>query len=169
MEKPTGVIGFSGICTQCCLVSGGLTLLYPYGHIVAERLFFHVISVDRIGPGPAAAADVDVLAGAALSLVRLEIPQILENFRIFPNLPEGGLLDIAGGAVEVGAGLDVAEAVDEADGLGRDAPFAAAGGEGEAPPLECDPLGLGLLGDDPVVVGGAGGRMRMSSSIFSCW
>ena len=76
---------------------------------------------------------------------------------VFPDFPERGLFHVAGDAGKVGTGLDVAEAVDEADGLGRDAPLAAAGGEGEGAPLEFHPLRRGPLGRYPVVVGGAGG------------
>src|SRR5208337_4965803 len=131
--------------------------LHLYRDIVAERLLRHVIPVNRIGPRPAAAADVDELALPAFSLVGLEVAQFLEYLGILPYLPERRGLDVAGGAVEIGAGLDIAEAVDEADGLGRYAPLAAAGGEGKGAALELETLGLCLLRHDPVVVGSTGG------------
>ena len=82
-----------------------------------------------IGPGPAAAADVEELALAALALVALEITQLPEKGRIFPDFPERGFFHIAGDAGKVGTGLDVAETVDQADGLGGDAALAAPGGK----------------------------------------
>ena len=87
--------------------------------------------MNSIGTGTAPAADVEIFALAAFSLVGFEITQVFEQFGILPDFPEGGLLDIAGGAVEIGAGLYVAKTVDQADGLCGDAALAASGGEGQ--------------------------------------
>ena len=87
--------------------------------------------MDRVGPGATTSADVQVFALSAFALVGLEVPQVIENLRIFPDFPEGCLLDIAGGAVEIRTGLDVSKTVDQTDGLGGDATLAAAGGEGQ--------------------------------------
>ena len=83
----------------------------------------------RISSSATPSADIDVLALAAFSLVGFEVAQVAENLRILPDFTEGGFLYVAGRAVEVGAGFDVAKAVDQADCLGCDAPFAASGGK----------------------------------------
>ena len=58
--------------------------------------------------------------------------------------------------MEVGAGLEVAEAVDQADRLGSDTALAATGGESQAATFEIDPFGLGHLRHDTVIVRRAG-------------
>jgi hypothetical protein len=125
--------------------------------VVAEGFFCHVVAVDCIGPGAAAATDVDVFALPALPFVALEVSQVFEDLAVLPQLLERGLFHVTGGAVEVGAGLEVAVAVDQADGLGGDAPFAATGREGQGPALKFLPFGLRFLRHDPVVVRRAGG------------
>ena len=84
-----------------------------------------------IGTGTASAADVQIFALPAFPLVRLEIAQIIEQFRFLPYFTERSLFDISGGAVEIRAGFYVAETVDQADGLCGNASLAASGGEGQ--------------------------------------
>ena len=121
--------------------------LHFYRYVIAEGFFCHVVAMYRIGPGPASSADIDVLTLATFPLVGFEIAQVAEYLGILPDLAEGGFFDVAGGTVEVGAGFDVAETVDQADGLGGDAAFAPSGGESQRAALEFAPLGLGLLGE----------------------
>ena len=71
-------------------------LLGANRYVIAKRFFFHVVAVYRISPGPASAANVDVLALSAFAFIGFEIPQVLEYFRILPDLTEGRLLNIAG-------------------------------------------------------------------------
>src|SRR6185369_11812690 len=99
-----------------------------YRHIVAERFLFHIVAVHGIGPGTAPSADVEIFALAAFPLVRLEITQVVKQLGVLPDFTERGLLDVAGGAVEIRAWLYIAKAVDQADGLRGDASLAAAGG-----------------------------------------
>jgi len=42
-------------------------------HVVAEWLFSHIVTIDRISPGPAASADINKLAFPTLPFIRLEI------------------------------------------------------------------------------------------------
>lgn len=54
-------------------------LFHLHGHVAAEGLLLHIVAVNCVGPGAASAADVYVLAGAALALVTLEVPQVPEK------------------------------------------------------------------------------------------
>jgi len=58
--------------------------------------------------------------------------------------------------VEIGTGLDIAEAVNETDCLCGNTPFTAAGRKGQGTAFELDPFGFCFLGNDPVIVGSAG-------------
>ena len=97
--------------------------------VIAKRFFFHVVTVYRISPGTASAADIDVFALAAFPFIGFEVAQVAEDFRIFPDFTEGRLFDVAGGTVEIGTGLDIAKAVNQADCLCGYASFATSGGE----------------------------------------
>ncbi len=44
--------------------------------------------MDRIRPGAAAAADVEIFALAAFALVGLEVPQIAEDLGVLPYFAE---------------------------------------------------------------------------------
>ena len=81
----------------------------------------------RVGPGTAATADIDVLTLSALTLVCFEVSQIPENLRIFPYLAKGCLLDITCYPMKIGTGLNIAKAVNQADGLCCNAPLTATG------------------------------------------
>src|SRR4051812_31739860 len=113
--------------------------LNAYRHIVAERLLFHVVTMNSISPGPAPTTDIYILALAALSFIGLEVPQVLKNFGILPDFTEWSLLYISGGPVEVRAGLDVTETVDQTDRLGGNASLTASSGERQRTALKIDP------------------------------
>src|SRR5512146_2767346 len=106
------------------------------GDVAAERLLLEVVLEDRVRAGPAPAADVQVFAIAAPALVLLEGAQRLEELGVVPDLLERLLLHVSRHDREVGARLDVAVGVDEADRLGADAPLPAARRECERPGLE---------------------------------
>src|SRR3990170_9155900 len=129
----------------------------PNGDVVAERLLLEIILQDGVGPGAAAAADVQIFTIAAATLVLLEGPERFEQFGVVPDLLEMLLLHVPRDHGKVGARLDVPLRVDEGDRLRADAPLPPARGKGERPRLDRVPLLLGLLQPDPVVVGGAGG------------
>ena len=62
--------------------------LHLQRRITAERLLLEVIAVYRVRSRPAAAADVDIFAGPAPSLIFLEIPEVPEKLGVLPYLFE---------------------------------------------------------------------------------
>jgi hypothetical protein len=54
--------------------------------IVAEGFFGEIVTGNRICPGAAAAADIDVLTAATRAFIGLKIPQLLEELAVFPDI-----------------------------------------------------------------------------------
>src|SRR3972149_6393727 len=115
------------------------------GDVVAERLLLEIILQDGVGPGAATAADVQIFAVAAATLVLLEGTERFKQFGVVPDLLEGLLLHVPRDHGEVGARLDVPLRVDEGDRLRADAPLSPARGKGERPRLDLVPPLLRLL------------------------
>ena len=105
------------------------------GNIAAERFLGEVVSGHGVGPGPAAAADPDIFALAAIVFIPFKITKLKEKFRFFPDCLKRSCLDIAGGFGKIAAGLHLAIDVDETDELSGQAAFGAAGGKLQASPL----------------------------------
>jgi hypothetical protein len=93
------------------------------GDIAAERLLGEIVAGHGISPGPAAAADADIFALAAVVLIGFEIAELQEKFGIFPDCLERDLLDIARRSGEIAARLDFPVDIDETDELTGQAAF----------------------------------------------
>ena len=85
------------------------------------------VAGEGVGPGPAAAADLAVLAAMALAPVFVHPPQLPEELGRGPDFRKGRLPDIARGQVQIAARLH----------------FPPIGDKGEPLPSET-PLGHGL-------------------------
>ncbi len=59
-----------------------------WGCVITEGFGVEIVAGHCVRTGAATAADINELALAALALVAFEIPQLLEEFGVFPDIPE---------------------------------------------------------------------------------
>src|SRR5665647_275275 len=116
-----------------------------------------IIAGHGVGPGPATAADIDILAAATVVLVPGKVAQIEKKFGILPDILKRLGTDVSGCLGEIAARQDIAVDIDQTDQLTSQATLGAAGGELETAPFEPLALCLGSLQDDPVILGRTGG------------
>jgi hypothetical protein len=95
--------------------------------IAAQRFLGKVVTGHGMGTGPAASADVNIFASAAIVLVTLEISEAEKQFRFFPDILEWYLIDITGRLREVTAGQNFPVNIDETNELPGQTPLGAAG------------------------------------------
>jgi len=80
-----------------------------------------------VGARPAAAANIQVFAYAAFAFVALEVPQLLEELGILPDVLKGLRPDVSGRLRKVTAGKHIAVYIDEADKLSGETSLRAPG------------------------------------------
>jgi hypothetical protein len=66
-----------------------------YRLIDAIRFFGHVLSRELVGPCATTSADLSKLTSSAFSLITIGIPEVLEDFGRFPDLPKMFFPDIS--------------------------------------------------------------------------
>ena len=85
--------------------------------MAAEGFGGEIVAGHGIGPGPAAAADIEVFAVAATAFICFEVAHFLEERRVFPDILEALLADIASSLGEIATGQDIAIHINQADEL----------------------------------------------------
>jgi hypothetical protein len=116
----------------------------------------HVVSQGFVSPGPAASTDFSKLTSTAFSLIAVGVPKVPEDFRAGPDLLERFLSHISTIQFEIAAGLNLPHMGDETEG---DPSETSPCHRIESILLGSDffPLFFGLLPEDAIVMGSAGG------------
>jgi len=89
----------------------------------AERLFVEIVACSSIGACAASHANVAELAAAAFSFEIVRVAQFVEHDRVFPDLGERLLSEIARQGRQISAGVDFALMRDETDRCASKASF----------------------------------------------
>jgi hypothetical protein len=143
--------------------------LYLPGHrlkglIDAIGFLPHILPGDFVSPCPATSADFSEFTPSTFSLIAIGIPKVLENFGLFPNLPETFFHDISTIQFQIAAGLNLAKMGNETEG---DASQTSTG-HGIQPMFSQDHLlsfSFRLLSQNAIIVRGTGGLELERDSI----
>ena len=93
-DKSTAILQLIRGRRRKCFTDAFRSLL---GYVSAEGFVFQVVSGHGVSPGPGAAANIAVLANAALTFEEIRISKLSEDLVGSINLGEGILSNIAAG------------------------------------------------------------------------